>query len=362
MWLASEKPLTLFTALYFLVHTHRTQVEPQAGKAWPRTKLSVHTFSSLARRTKRNLFTLCICFSSIAVWIRLRWPSTWWSLGGSFSSRLVAIIHHSALSVTVWDADLHCSGKRCHVDLPTFTCSVRNSLYVLYHWSTWPAGVSLQTYFLSYFYFFFDKKKWTKKKKKKRSACQLLSFEELFVYAMKVYTSIQRLAPMFSCFMPRHPAPFLSSLCSITSSIKQWRVLKKKKKVVTSQNGVVKIYLLRITLCWPSHSCPEWINRSHIIGMIWYFLISVADWWLIHDWIIGCWPWFRINLQTHLGTVANYRHFVSNERCSFELKPPSPLLQTNTYITCIWKNAAQEMRVLSTWCGTHGGVQLSEVF
>ena len=39
-----------------------------------------------------------------------------------------------------------------------------------------------------------------------------------------------------------------------------------------------------------------------------------------------------------LGAVANYRHFVSNERCSFELNtPPPPLLQTNTYITCIWK-------------------------
>ena len=26
----------------------------------------------------------------------------------------------------------------------------------------------------------------------------------------------------------------------------------------------------------------------------------------------------------YLGAVANYRHFVSDERCSFELKPPSP--------------------------------------
>ena len=28
--------------------------------------------------------------------------------------------------------------------------------------------------------------------------------------------------------------------------------------------------------------------------------------------------------QFWLGAVANYRHFVSNERCSFELKPPPP--------------------------------------
>ena len=42
--------------------------------------------------------------------------------------------------------------------------------------------------------------------------------------------------------------------------------------------------------------------------------------------------------------------------------PPPPLPQTNTYITCIWKNADQEMQVLSTWYGTRGGVQLSEVF
>ena len=57
------------------------------------------------------------------------------------------------------------------------------------------------------------------------------------------------------------------------------------------------------------------------------------------------------------GAVANYRHFVSNEQCSFELNPPPPpLLQTNTYFICIWKNADQEMQVLSTWCSTHGGV------
>ena len=43
------------------------------------------------------------------------------------------------------------------------------------------------------------------------------------------------------------------------------------------------------------------------------------------------------------GAVANYRHFVSNEHRSFELKP-LPLLQTNTYITCIWKKMLTKNR------------------
>ena len=40
--------------------------------------------------------------------------------------------------------------------------------------------------------------------------------------------------------------------------------------------------------------------------------------------------------------------------------PPPPSKRTHT-LHAYRKNADQEMRVLSTWCGTHGGVQLSEV-
>ena len=39
-----------------------------------------------------------------------------------------------------------------------------------------------------------------------------------------------------------------------------------------------------------------------------------------------------------LGAVANYRHFVSNERCLFELKPPSPSSKrTHTLHALLWK-------------------------